>query len=203
MYISNLGDSLAFVASYDRAPPSSTANATPENVQIIYKTKPHKPDTPSERKRIEAAGGQVEDPFFPGATARLLIPMPNNRDMFGLAMSRSLGDHDGTPFGLIAEPTTDVLDLTKLDTTNKEYFVVAVTDGLVDNGKLSATEVAERIAKSFFLSNEYSLRGSTNSELPLQAAEQLILEASQKWREDPQTLGYRDDISIALRRIIL
>jgi serine/threonine protein phosphatase PrpC len=200
LYISNLGDSVGFVASYDKQ--------SPQNVEIMYTTKPHKPDSPSERQRIESVGGRVEDPIFPGATARLLIPMPNNIDMFGLAMSRSLGDHDGEKYGLIAEPTTDVLDLTKFDFIHKEYFVVAATDGLIDHDRLSTAEVAERISKSFFVLAPSSdsatggnIRGQKNSEVPLQAAEQLVLKASKLWRDDPHGFGYRDDISIALRRL--
>ncbi|KAL3902965.1 MAG: hypothetical protein SGILL_010628, partial [Bacillariaceae sp.] len=69
LYISNVGDSVAFVASYDKT--------TGKNVNIIYQTKPHKPDNAQELARIQAAGGQVEMPPFEGASARLLIPMPD------------------------------------------------------------------------------------------------------------------------------
>ena len=199
LYISNLGDSVGFVACYDKQ--------SPQNVEIIYTTKPHKPDTPSERQRIESVGGQVEDPIFPGATARLMIPMPNGIDVFGLAMSRSLGDNDGEKYGLIAEPTTDVLDLTKFDFIHKEYFVVAATDGLIDHDRLSTEDVAERISKSFASGsvttggNNNNIRRQKNAEVPLQAAEQLILKSSKLWRDDPHGFGYRDDISIALRRL--
>ncbi|KAL3929103.1 MAG: hypothetical protein SGARI_004850, partial [Bacillariaceae sp.] len=133
LYISNLGDSVAFVASYEKKNPLSTTN-------IIYQNKAHKPDDPEERKRIEAAGGQVEDAPFEGASARLLIPMPDGINIFGLAMSRSLGDHDGLAVGLSAEPTTDILQLDKLDFAKKEYFVVAATDGMIDHGRLKAVQ---------------------------------------------------------------
>jgi serine/threonine protein phosphatase PrpC len=45
LYISNVGDSQAFVASYDAS--------TGKHVKILYETKPHKPNDPKERARIE------------------------------------------------------------------------------------------------------------------------------------------------------
>ena len=203
LYISNVGDSLAFVASYNKA------NNAYSTVKIIYSTSPHKPDTPSERKRIEAAGGRVQDAPFEGASARLIIPV-NKFQIVGLAMSRSLGDHDGEKVGLIAEPVTDVLDLTQFD-KNQEYIVVAVTDGLVDFGKLSAEEVALSMAKALSSSqstqkriilnkeDQKNLRRSPASVSSTEAAAQLISRASQLWDREPG--NYRDDISIIAHKL--
>jgi hypothetical protein len=41
LYISNLGDSLAFVVKYDET-------NVQDSVEIVYQTKPHKPDDPLE-----------------------------------------------------------------------------------------------------------------------------------------------------------
>jgi serine/threonine protein phosphatase PrpC len=215
LYISNVGDSMAFVASYNKN--------NNDSIKIIYTTQPHKPDSPKERERIENAGGHVQDSPFEGASARLIIPIlggDNGIDSsVGLAMSRSLGDHDGENVGLTAEPDTDVLDLSQFD-KNKEYIVVAVTDGLVDFGRLSAEEVALSMSKAFSSSSSPSslinnnnnnkqrgrkqknnLRRSLLTPTAEAAAAKLILKASQLWIRDPDESGYRDDISIVAHKL--
>ena len=198
LYISNVGDSLAFVASYDHSG---------SNVEILYETKPHKPDTPEEQRRIEAAGGQVIPKPFPGGTARVIIPMPNQppgMDL-ALAMSRSIGDFEGDPIGVSADPTTDVLDLATIarqhnpqnvqqqpgDEDSKRYLMaVAASDGLFD--KVPPLEVAQHVAKSLLPIHPVS---------PLPALEQLILKSSGVWLHDPYGGEYRDDISIAVHKL--
>jgi serine/threonine protein phosphatase PrpC len=66
LYISNVGDSTAFVASYD-----DVGNVG--NVQLLYTTKPHKLYTPKERAHILSMGGEVIEAPMQGASARLLI----------------------------------------------------------------------------------------------------------------------------------
>jgi serine/threonine protein phosphatase PrpC len=182
LYVSNVGDSVVFVAGYDKT--------DADKVEITYQNKPHKPDDPDERRRIEAAGGHVEEAPVEGASARLLIPMPDGMNIFGLAMSRSLGDHDGLPVGLSAEPTTDLLDLAgdTFDFDRKEYFVVAATDGMIDHGRLSAMDVAQAMARAF---------ASGKANAPTEAAWELIERASKLWADEIMMRGYRDDISIA------
>eukprot|EP00536_Pseudo-nitzschia_multiseries_P005691 jgi/Psemu1/191137/e_gw1.110.97.1 len=204
LFISNLGDSVVFVASYD------TSKNAKNEVKIIYSNSPHKPDIPSERERIEASGGRVQDSMFEGASARLLIPIKVGFQTIaiGLAMSRSLGDHDGLKVGLSPEPDTHVLDLTKFD-KNHEFFVVAVTDGMVDFGKLSKETVALTMAKVLSTKQtdfdtkqlKENVRQYPESSPGLKAATQLILEASQLWDLEPG--NYRDDISIVARKIRL
>merc|ERR1711957_251033 len=155
-------------------------------LEIIYSAKPHKPDTPSERKRIEEMGGWVHDPQFKGATARLVIPVKVGLQTMevGLAMSRSFGDHDGIKVGLSTEPDTDVLDLSKFD-KNKHYIVVAVTDGLVDFGRLSEEEVALAMAKAFSTEeNQTNKHHHLVSAQGTEAARELILKSSQMWDSD-------------------
>jgi serine/threonine protein phosphatase PrpC len=201
LYLSNVGDSEAFVASYD---------ARGTDVEIIYTTTPHKPDSPEERQRIEATGGEVILPPFPGASARVLIPLPHNEQPgmeMALAMSRSLGDSEADHLGVIAEPTTDVLDLTELlqkelqktqqqqapdATTRRHYMVVVASDGLLD--KVPPMEVAQHVAKSLLTIHPLS---------PLPALEQLILKSSDLWLRDTMGGEYRDDISIAVHKLAL
>jgi serine/threonine protein phosphatase PrpC len=188
LFLSNLGDSEAFVVSFD--PTTTTTTTTiPMKIQLIYETKPHKPNDPLERKRIVRMGGEVVEPPSPEFSARVLIPMGN--ELMALAMSRSLGDHEGEPYGVIAEPTTDVIDLTTLD-KHLEYIVVVASDGLLD--KVPPQEVASHVAQTFLPNSPL---------LPLEAAEQLILKSSLVWLNDPVGQEYRDDITLAVHRLRL
>jgi len=191
LYFSNLGDSVGFVVSYDKRQ---------DAIQIIYTTKPHKPDSPGERKRIEEKGGRVIDPPLPQYSARLAIPTENGE--MGLAMSRSFGDLDGEKFGLSAEPDTDILDLSQYD-KKKEYFVVVATDGLIDSGKLSEHEVGLAMAKAMSDQKDQSnVRRRSDAAQGIEAAKKLILKASKLWFEEPGG-HYRDDISIVVHKIRL
>lgn len=183
LYVSNLGDSQAFVASCDESG---------KDVQIIFTTKQHKPDMPEERKRIEAAGGTVEESPFPGFSARVLVPIDAFNAM-ALAMSRALGDFEAKKIGVSGEPTTEVIDLTKLD-KHRQYFVVAATDGIFDFVK--PPEVAERVAKSLTVPRPSSLP---------ECLDELIRKSSNKWFTAPGSGfdHYRDDISIAVHRLII
>jgi serine/threonine protein phosphatase PrpC len=175
LYIANTGDSFALVGSYD------TSN---KNVNIVYETKPHKPHLKEERARIEAAGGQVVEPQGPGDSSRVIIPMDEGGLAMALAMSRSIGDKQGTSLGVIANPTIDVLDLNTLE-VGKELFAVVASDGLFD--KVNAKQVAETIATSLF--------DETATKTPLEACHELIMKSSFGWIA--QGSPYRDDISVA------
>lgn len=187
LYISNVGDSVGFVASY---------NKSKKSLEIIYSTKPHKPDSSSERKRIEEAGGRVIDPPFQGMSARLAIPMENGVSEMALAMSRSFGDLDGEKVGLSVEPDTDVIDLSQFD-KSKEYFVVAATDGLIDFAQLTEEEVATAMTRAMSGEEDQShVRSRFVSARGTKAARELILKSSKMWSSK-----YRDDISIVAHKI--
>ena len=143
-------------------------------------------------------GGEVQLPPDPQYSARLIIPLPDNNLGFpggavALAMSRSLGDFEGHPFGLIAEPTTDVIPLSSLD-KNLEHLVILASDGLLDH--VPEQNIAQVMAASQLLT-------PTGMYLPAEAAEVLILQSSQAWANDPFGQGYRDDISLAVHRLRL
>jgi len=183
LYVSNLGDSQAFLASCDK---------NGKDVKIIYMTKPHKPDLPEERNRIKRAGGMVEEPLMPGWSARVLVPIDAMNAM-ALAMSRALGDFEAKKIGVSGVPTTEVVDLTALS-KDRQYFVVAATDGIFD--EIKSPEVAERVAKS--------LTVPTPGSLP-ECLEELIRKSSNKWFT-MAGMGmdlYRDDISIAVHKVII
>ena len=148
------------------------------------------PDLPEERKRIDAAGGMVEESPFPGFSARVLIPIDAMNAM-ALAMSRALGDFEAKKIGVSCEPTTEVVDLTALS-KDRQYFVVAATDGIFD--EIKPPEVAERVAKSLTIPRPGSLP---------ECLEELIRKSSNKWFTSPGMELYRDDISIAVHRLII
>ena len=88
IYTANVGDSQSFIFSYDKMNHS---------VQLVYETKKHKADIPSERTRIERMGGHIDIPpvneqlingVHMGVSSRVVVP-----DSFGgaitLAMSRA------------------------------------------------------------------------------------------------------------------
>lgn len=181
LYVSNLGDSQAFLASYDK---------NGKDVKIIYMTKPHKPDLPEERKRINGAGGSVEESPFPGFSARVLVPIDAMNAM-ALAMSRALGDFEAKKIGVSCVPTTEVVNLKKLS-KDRQYFVVAATDGIFD--QITLPEVAERVAMSLTVPRPGSLP---------ECLEELIRKSSNKWFTGLGMELYRDDISIAVHRLII
>ena len=186
LYVSNVGDSKACVVRFDAS--------SGENAQILYETIPHKPDSVEERKRIESVGGTVLMPHFRGDSARVLIPMDDGINEWALAMSRSLGDHKGKKYGVIAEPTTHVIRLDDLEQSNNSaYMVLAMSDGLVD--RVPLIEVASYVALSFVPGSRVT---------PLEAAEQLVLKSSEGWTMDPFGDGqYRDDISLGVQRLYI
>eukprot|EP00934_Nitzschia_sp_Nitz4_P000205 Nitzschia sp. Nitz4//scaffold116_size91068//49637//54838//NITZ4_004959-RA/size91068-snap-gene-0.7-mRNA-1//1//CDS//3329533581//205//frame0 len=220
LILSTLGDSIALVVGFH---PSD-----PENVHWVYQSQPHKPDVPEERQRIEAAGGQVQLPMEPGYSARFVYPLPipkgDDMDtvhdgiagqdsspyhhhhhqplMAALAMSRCLGDLDGIPYGLSAEPRTTVLDLTTLS-RDEIYFVLVATDGLMD--VLPTLGVAQGIAKTDWMRKESRNNNNNNNNnnednlAPIELAEVAIQQASHMWTPDGR--GYRDDISLAIHKL--
>jgi len=175
LLVANLGDSQAFVAQFD--PIARVTN-------IIYLTKQHKPHMPEERARIETAGGRVMLPQSPGDTSRVIIPIGTIE--LGLAMSRSLGDHEAKRMGVIAEPTVDVVNLTD----KQLLFAVAATDGIFDF--IPIQDVADHLGRAL-----YSGRKTVRL---MDACEQLIMKASMQWKERSGST-YRDDISILVTKL--
>ncbi len=74
----------------------------------------HRLDDPSERQRVEAAGGRVIYPY-------------TYRGMQGLMPTRSLGDSYFKPVGIIATPSVAEYAL-----TDDDFLVLAACDGLFD-----------------------------------------------------------------------
>jgi serine/threonine protein phosphatase PrpC len=181
LYVANTGDSLAIVVAYD---------PLEDRVNIVYETKPHKPALPEERKRIESLGGQVllpEQMSEKDTSSRVIVPLEGQ--FMALAMSRSIGDKEATELGVIANPTVDTLNLKKWE--GEKLFAIAASDGLWDHVK--PIDVAKHLATSLYKKSEGVVS-------PLEACEQLIMQSSRRWIAEG--IPYRDDISIAISKII-
>jgi serine/threonine protein phosphatase PrpC len=145
VHVANLGDSQAFIAEF---------NGHTQETTIIYQTQQHKPHMAAERQRIEAAGGRVMLPNKPGESSRVVIPI-GEMDV-ALAMSRSLGDHEGKETHVLtAEPTVDTITLDP----NKMYFAVAATDGIFDC--LELEHVARHLGRAMYSASSSSSSASS------------------------------------------
>ena len=136
----------------------------------------------------------------PETSSRVVIPITEGNEIMtlALAMSRTMGDPEGKKANLvIADPNVEVIDLKKLKEGDaaegggdSQYFVVVASDGVLD--KIPPLQVAQRIAQSFY--HETPSR-------PLLACRELIQQASQMWMSG--VVGYRDDISISVKKILM
>lgn len=111
MYIANVGDSRAVIC---------------QNSQAVGATKDHKPSDPTERHRIEAAGGRVEPMCGPNGQSvgppRIWFQGENTP---GLTLSRAMGDFVATSIGVIASP-----DVTAVSLSSGNAFVILASDGI-------------------------------------------------------------------------
>jgi serine/threonine protein phosphatase PrpC len=161
----NVGDSRAILGSLKPGESSwqSTALSTD-----------HKPDDPGEQERIKAKKGRVMaykghqgEPMGP---ARVWL---KNKDLPGLAMSRSFGDKIASSVGVIAEPT-----ITKTDLTRNDKIIVIASDGVWEF--LSNDQVIEIVSIHY------------ENDDPKAAVEDLIHCATDRWKEKEDVI---DDIT--------
>ena len=120
LYTINIGDSKAITVQGLAAKPLNTA---------------HKPDSPSEKKRIEGCGGVVrpiqlgKDRFI--GPDRIWAPGKNSWGP-GLALSRAFGDTSARKYGIMAEAEVKTHQI-----TYEDNFIVIGSDGLFDYMKES------------------------------------------------------------------
>jgi len=99
IYISNVGDSRAILGRQN-------CNDLAKKWQAIALSEDQKPDLSKEKERIEKRGGIVvsrkhSDKTNDGNVCRAWIP---HKKVFGLSMSRSLGDLIAKNYGIISDP---------------------------------------------------------------------------------------------------
>ena len=140
----------------------------------------HKPDLPAEKARIEAAGGYVrpqsgeenDDNFTP---ARVYRKKENPRLGPGLCVSRSLGDLDGVPCGMLATPHTTTHEIGQAD-----RFLILASDGVWE---FITSEMAVKIVGAAYEARKPAC----------DACRDLIVRAALLWKAHEG--DYRDDIT--------
>ena len=138
----------------------------------------HKPTIQEEAQRIIKKGGRIrpmkdEDGEFIGP---LRVYM-REKDMPGLAMTRSFGDYFGSIAGVIAEP-----EVTEYFLKEEDKFMILASDGLFEF--MSSQEVVD-IVKDYYDKNDI-----------VGCCEYLYNESTRKWlKEEGDTI---DDITMIL-----
>lgn len=212
LYFANTGDSPTFLCVY---------HASTKTTHVVYRTQDHKPCHPSERARVEAMGGKVWIPRG-GGSARVLFTDPVTGDQTGIAMSRSIGDHDVGKYGVIADPTIDVIDLEELiqEHTNKakkasgggimSMFsfgrkVEASGDDASDDVHVFAVSASDGMMD---ILNPHGIARflapslcQENGEHLLTACEKLVSAAADGWHRASPDGRYRDDIAVSVCKL--
>mmetsp|Transcript_3821 Transcript_3821/g.6004 ORF Transcript_3821/g.6004 Transcript_3821/m.6004 type:complete len:354 (+) Transcript_3821:73-1134(+) len=117
IYTANIGDSRSVLCT----------RVGSDSFQSIALSEDHKPETPSEKKRILAAGGRVhalKGFYGPAGPERVWL---KTQDIPGLAMSRSIGDGLAHTVGVLDVPT-----ITEYEVSSLDKFVVWASDGVWD-----------------------------------------------------------------------
>eukprot|EP00931_Biecheleriopsis_adriatica_P066400 TRINITY_DN40770_c0_g1_i1.p1 TRINITY_DN40770_c0_g1~~TRINITY_DN40770_c0_g1_i1.p1 ORF type:complete len:430 (+),score=64.76 TRINITY_DN40770_c0_g1_i1:42-1331(+) len=175
LLVANVGDSRAVLGRCD------TSRGTLSAVDLSVD---HKPGRDDEKRRIEKAGGRVDQMIVPmntGAGVRMVRAGPQrvmHKDgMCGLAVSRSLGDLSLQPF-VSAQP--EVFER-KLD--NRDKVLVLGTDGVWDH--VSSQEAVD-------------IAGRVND--PQLAAHEITKVARQRWQSETHGM-LSDDITAVVVRL--
>ncbi|CAK60007.1 unnamed protein product (macronuclear) [Paramecium tetraurelia] len=162
IYSANVGDSRAIMCRFD------------DGWQVVELSRDHKPDDPQEKIRILDAGGRVEQQKdFHGNGIGPFRVWLSYIQAPGLAMTRSFGDKVGAQAGVIAEP-----EIQKFSISAQDQFIVVASDGVWEY--MSNEEVMSVVIP--FLDKDN----------PEQAAERVVIEATQAWRRNSLA---RDDIT--------
>lgn len=159
LYCGNCGDSRATLGYLDK------------NGKLAIKdmSRDHKPDLPEEKKRIEAANGEVAPlACWPDGPHRVWIKDGN---VPGLAMSRSLGDGVAHAVGVSSEP--EFITHT-IDVETDKYLIIA-SDGVWE-----------------FISSEEAVKMVSKYKDPEKAADALVKESLKRWADEEPTC---DDIT--------
>ena len=119
----------------------------------------HKPDALEEKKRIEESGGRVFACSYDDGTLGPARVWLADRDIPGLAMSRSLGDRLAHSVGVSAEP-----DLFHLVIKPEHKWLIFASDGLWE-----------------FMENDEVIAIVAKANDPKKAAELLVAASAERW----------------------
>jgi len=144
---------------------------------VLFETEDHKPNTPSEKERIESSGGEVRTQTYPDGWVNHRI-FVKGEDYPGLCMARTLGDESVKQHGVIATPECKV---TKVD-FKVSPFILLASDGVWEF--LDSEFVIKAVAKKI------------KSDGPERTVQKLQREAKKRWRQEEG--DYCDDITSIL-----
>lgn len=173
LYLGNVGDSRAVL--YKRHPSG-------RGLASVAVTRDHKPNLPSETKRILLAGGCIAPITYDDGTDGPHRVWLRDEEVPGLAMSRSVGDTIGKIAGVCSE-----VEVTEVQLTGEDFCVVVATDGLWEF--LSNESIGDTIYK---LSVEH---GEDETAYLKATLEELVAISTTAWFD---TEGVADDISIVV-----
>jgi serine/threonine protein phosphatase PrpC len=145
--------------------------------KVIFETEDHKPNTPAEKERIEASGGEVRTQTYPDGWVNHRI-FVKGEDYPGLCMARTLGDESVKQKGVIATPEC------KKATVDLEGapFILLASDGVWEF--LDSEFVIKAVAKKI------------KSDGPERTVQKLQREAKKRWKQEEG--DYCDDITSIL-----
>lgn len=173
----NVGDSRAVLGRRAAAASSATgaagggeAAAADAGWTAVALSTDHKCDDPDEKARLTAAGGVVAPP----TAARPVATVYAGATEYGLAMSRSIGDH-----ALGRDVVTATPSVTSTPLGEADQCLIIASDGLWDF--VSAQRAVDLV-------HEHRGHGATR------ACKRLIAEATREWLEH-EGEEYRDDIT--------
>jgi len=161
----NLGDSRCVVAQA-----GADSGAVPRAFAL---TADQKPNDPQEKARIEGAGGFVSLSFSDGEPSRVYTSILMSGQ--GLAVARSVGDHEFSDVGVCAEPVVSELVLER----GRDEFVVLASDGIWD----------------MFSSDEAVAFFAPKTAGPKHMCDAMLHEANARW-EAEEGDEYRDDCTV-------
>lgn len=156
MQVANCGDSRAIIAR------RQGGKLVAHDLTIDQK-----PDTPAEKVRIEKMGGRVSPAAADGTPSRVW------HNFRGLAMARSIGDHNAKTIGVIAEP--EVIDYTL---QKDDALLIIASDGVWEF--LSSQDVCD-------IANE--VENDNNNSI----CDRIVFKAAESWEREEG--DYRDDIT--------
>ena len=129
--VSNTGQLLPLFVSHKATDPNEAARFRGMNVELVYS------GAAVGNQPIYDHQGNVRDPTrlgVPGSNARMepgtYVEHKIQPDKFALAMTRSLGDFYSKPFGVLCEPSVDVV---LLNENVKDATIVVASDGVWDS----------------------------------------------------------------------
>lgn len=189
--VSNVGDSRAVIGRRRKGeqgggkakyslPGGPTVDLSRMRYDSISLTKDQNAKDPVEKRRVIKSGGFVAEPREPGLPARIYLD--KECTLVGLAMSRSLGDHNMKQIGVIANPVITH----HMVVADQDEFLILASDGVWE---FISSKEAVRIV------GDCLDKGLTASE----ASIQLIRHAMKLWKKIEG--DYRDDITAIVVRL--